>query len=209
MKYYIFLCFLAMLGWFAFRRSLADRKQAREDRRFWSREEEANATRRQDISQLPYIRLSLDELPLNVCSYDETLSRCDREVCALAEKQILNLTGFTNTDLKLKYGAPNLPILSECDENFTQLARLLQEWGNRLYELSYRNEAEQVLSSAVRFGSDIKGTYTLLASIYQENHNEAGFLQLKQYAKLLNSLQKEPILRALDAMDAYRDAFSL
>lgn len=209
MKFPIFTCFLIFLGWFTVKRMSADRKQEEQQKRFWDQEDAANATRRQDLSQLPYVQLPLDELPLDLCPQDETLARCDREIRALSEKKMLNLTGLSNTALKLKYGAPNLPLLTEYDNNFTELICLLQEWGSRLYELSYHKEAEYVLHAAVAFGSDIKGTYTLLGSIYLENQNQTGFAQLKQYAKLLRSLQKEPILQALDAMDTYREVISL
>lgn len=209
MKFPIFTCFLIFIIWFTIKRLSSDRKQAEEQKRFWDQEDAANATLRQDISQLPYLKLPLEEFPMGLCPEDATLSRCEQELTALSEKKILNLSGQTNTALKLKYGAPNLPILMEYDNHFTELVCLLQEWGSRLYELNYRKEAEQVLHAAVTYGSDIKGTYTLLGTICLENHNQTGFEQLKQYAKLLRSLQKEPILKALDGMDIYRDAISV
>lgn len=209
MAFPIFTCFLIFIIWFTIKRKSADLKDEAVQKRFWDQEDEANSTRRQDISQLPYLRLSLEELPLGLCPEDATLTRCEQDIQALADKKILNLSGQTNTALKLKYGAPNLPLLTEYDNNFTELVCLLQEWGSRLYDLGYRKEAEHVLYTAVAFGSDIKGTYTLLATIYLENKNQAGFTQLKQYAKLLRSLQKEPILKALDARDIYRDAISI
>lgn len=208
MKFPIFTCFLIFIIWYTIKRLSVDRKQEEEQKRFWEQEELANATRRQDISQLPYLQLPLEDLPFGRCPEDAALTRCEEELAALSKEKILNLSGQTNTALKLKYGAPNLPLLMEYDEHFTQLVCLLQEWGSRLYELNYRKEAEQVLHTAVAFGSDIKGTYTLLGTICLENKNQTGFAQLKQYAKLLRSLQKEPILKALDSMDLYRDVIS-
>lgn len=209
MKFPIFTCFILLLIWFALRRTAASRKDAKIQDAFWEQEDAANATRRQDISQLPYVRLSLEDFPLQLHLEDATLARCAREFQALSEKKMLNLAGMSNTALKLKYGAPNLPLLMEYDNNFTELICLMQEWGNRLYELSCRKEAEQVLHAAVALGSDIKATFTLLASIYLENRNHTGFEHLKQYAKLLRSLQKEPILHALDAMDTCREVISV
>lgn len=208
MKFPIFTGFIVILLWITFRRMAADRKDAKEQKKFWDQEDAANATRRQDISQLPYVRLVPEDFPLDLGSEDAVLSDCHRQFLALTDKKMLNLTGMSNTTLKLKYGAPNLPALTEYDNNFTELICLLQEWGNRLHELSYRKEAEAVLHTAVTLGSDIKGTFTLLASIYLENKNYTGFEHLKQYAKLLRSLQKEPILKALDAMDTYREVIS-
>ena len=44
---------------------------------------------------------------------------------ALKEKKILNLSGFTNTDLKLEYGVGNLTELTDYDNNYVTLSRSL------------------------------------------------------------------------------------
>ena len=39
---------------------------------------------------------------------------------------ILNLSGKTNTDLKMEYGPANLPFLTECDNNFINFCHIFK-----------------------------------------------------------------------------------
>ena len=126
------------------------------------------------------------------------LKQCESQILALKEKKILNLTGISNTDLKLKYGPANLPELTQYDQNFTLLARTLNTWGQRLHELSYNEEAVAVLSFAVSIKSDIRATWQLLAQLYAESGSTAKIQEMKLSAASLNSLTKDPILAMLD-----------
>ena len=127
------------------------------------------------------------------------MSRLEQELSKLAETSILNLNGITNTDLKLHYGLANLDFLSECDENYTEMIRLLQDYGKRLFELSHHNDAETVLRYAVDSGSDICATYTLLADIYLAENAVAKLSSLIETAKNLNSARKDTILEKLNS----------
>ena len=112
----------------------------------------------------------------------------------LKDKKILNLTGKTNTDLKLEYGAANLTYLSECDENYTTLSRTLNTYSARLYELGYESEARKVLEFAVETGSDSLSMYRLLADIYS-GRNEADSLEYLLFkANQLDSMLKKTIV---------------
>ncbi len=197
---YILPFFLLFLIWISYSKARTQRKELEQEAAFWQKEEEANATRRKDISLLDYVRIPLDQLPIGIRPQDETLADCEAQILALADEKILNLTGKTNTEIKLAYGAANLPFLDECDQRFTNLARTMQRWGARLYELSLTQEAKCVLAFAVSWGSDIKGSYVLLGRIYREERNEAALEDLKARAGSLHSLMKEPILKALSEL---------
>jgi hypothetical protein len=186
---------MALIGYF---RSRSNKRQENADETFWETEANANLTRRQDITTLPYIRIPMQDLPLGNHPDDDALSRIEAEVQALSKKDLLNLTGKTNTDLKLAYGAPNLPSLMDSEHNFTMLLRLYQEWASRLYELSYLSEATQVLEQAIYSGSDIKGSYELLVRIYKETGQESKIPALKTYADQLNTLMKKSILALIE-----------
>lgn len=190
----IFLLFLALL---TYNRVRIEKKERAARQEFWQREEEANSVRRKDISSLPYIIIPIHELPFGIRPEDEILSQCETDLHVLAQEKILNLTGRSNTDLKLAYGAPNLSLLTQYDQNFTQLVRTMQRWGLRLHELSLDDEAEQVLALSVKWGSDIKATYLLLAQLYQASGRSGAIQSLAEQASRLNTLMKEPILAAL------------
>lgn len=193
-----------LIGWtiifmavVSYKRFKANRlNQAAEDS-FWNRENAANSTRRKDISNLNYVDFSSAALPFALFE-DDLLKQCESQILALKEKKILNLTGISNTDLKLKYGPANLPELTQYDQNFTLLARTLNTWGQRLHELSYNEEAVAVLSFAVSIKSDIRATWQLLAQLYAESGSTAKIQEMKLSAASLNSLTKDPILAMLD-----------
>lgn len=190
-----FIIFLIILTYFL-RKNTRQEQEIQEQ--FWEKERKANAARKRDIKDLPYLTIPLETFPLGKYS-DSELSRLEQELSKLAETSILNLNGITNTDLKLNYGLANLDFLSECDENYTEMIRLLQDYGKRLFELSHQNDAETVLRYAVDSGSDICATYTLLADIYLAKDAMNKLSSLMETAKNLNSARKDTILEKLNS----------
>ncbi len=198
-SYYIFIGWtLIFIVVVSYKRFKANRQNQDAENRFWKRENDANNTRKQDISGLGYIGFSGVSLPFALFD-DDLLKECEAQILALKDKKILNLTGLSNTDLKMMYGPANLPFLTQCDQNFTLLARTLNTWGKRLHELSYDQEAICVLAFAASIGSDIKASWTLLAELYAASGNIAEIQNLKTSAASLNSLMREPILAMLDS----------
>jgi len=133
---------------------------------FWEKEKDSNVIKRMDISSLDYITIPFDRLPL-ADHIDTTINSYRNTVLKLADKKIVNLTGLSNTELKYKYGTPNLTILSEYDNNYTVLVSFLQKWAERLYEQGFESEALPLLEFAISCGSDVSSSYILLASIYK------------------------------------------
>ena len=128
----------------------------------------------------------------------EELASAELELCKLSHSKILNLTGISNTELRLTYGTANLDLLTSYDQNFTVLIRTLQKWGTLLSSAGKREDAITVLSYAVSVGSDIAGTYALLARLYKEQGALSEIENLKASAEQLTTLMKPSILRDLD-----------
>ena len=85
---------------------------------------------------------------------------------ALKEKKILNLSGFTNTDLKLEYGVGNLTELTDYDNNYVTLSRSLARIAELLTEQGLKKEAAAFLEFGIATHTDIGKNYTLLAGYY-------------------------------------------
>ena len=188
--------FILFLIWFTARMHVQKKKEKNFNADFWKREAEANAVRRKPLDQLHYITIPLSGLPLND-SGSEKIRECIRTIRVLSDQRIVNLNGISNTDLKLTYGAPNLPLLSEYDENFTLLISTLQKWASLLYDAGQTAEAQAVLEFAVSAGSDISGSYKLLASIYRDHQEEQKIQDLIRSASELSSPMKDIIVRTL------------
>lgn len=178
------------------RMAYTSQKVEKEKQAFIKREQEANQTRKQDISSLNYIKIPLDTLPMN--HTDEALIRFQDRILALSKEQILNLSGFSNTDLKLKYGVANINFLSKCDSNYTQLVNTLYKWASRLYELNLKSDAKAVLEYGIQCNTDISKHYTLLAIIYREENAFEKIDELSEKAGHLSTLMKESILSSLN-----------
>ncbi len=186
----IFVVFLLILHHFL-RKNTRDQQAVEEN--FWNRERQANAARKKDISGLDYITPPLDRLPLNLNTETE------RQLVSLSQEKILNLTGYTNTDLKLEYGPANLETLSQCDANFTELVRLLTAYSQELIDAGQTQEARTLLEFGVSVQADSGVLYTRLADIYQASGETEKIRRLIDSANELRSISKDGIIEKLTA----------
>jgi tetratricopeptide (TPR) repeat protein len=158
---------------------------------FWKREQEANFTRRKDISDLDYLTIPLDKIPQNLHTEAEDT------LVALSSCQMLNLTGKTNTDLKLAYGVANLDALSAYDENFTKFVRTVPVYAQELLDAGQPDAAKDLLELAVSYHADASSIYTMLAELYRESGQTQSIQSLVDSAQEIDSLGKDIILEKL------------
>lgn len=187
---------LIILSLFSLFRNRSQRAMDQKQEEFWEKEQRANQTRRQDISSLDYVKIPLDTFPIGQFD-DEKLASLENTLRDLSGRTILNLSGISNTDLKLKYGAANLPALSEYDANFTTFARTVTAYGERLSSLGHWQEAITVLECGVSCKTDVSKNYTLLGSLYREHGQQDKLHQLTETVRGTDMMLKESILRQL------------
>ena len=161
------------------------------------REHQANLVRRKDISNLPYISIPFEDFSIGAFS-DEKLAETERALESFRDIKILNLTGQTNTDLKMQYGPANLPALIEYDQNFTDMLHALTDYSNRLIELGHMDASIPVLEFCIENGSDVTSHYITLANYYKAGDQSEKLNMLHDKAASLNSLTKTSILQKLD-----------
>ena len=161
----IFIIIVILAFLFRHNVSRVFKRDAEREEAFWERETEANNVRKKPLDDLHYITIPINSLPF-FSGIDEKLENFQEEIKKLQAEPIVNLSGITNTDLKLKYGAANLPILTKYDQNFIILARTLYQWGTRLHELSYYKEAIQFLEFGIYCKTDVRGQYIILGKLY-------------------------------------------
>lgn len=189
--------------------SISLRKQAKlqkqKDQDFWIRENRANFVRRKPLDGLKYVRIPLETFPTHLLNENETVLECINTLEALTSQKIVNLTGWSNTDLKLEYGTSNINVLTEYDQNYTILVRTLQKWADLLLEAGCRKEAAGLMEFAVSTNTDISRTYYLLAEYYASlgRYNEID--RLRETAKTLRSANRDVIVKHLQ--ESYPDVF--
>lgn len=196
-----FMIFVVFLLWLQYEIKKHSRYDDKKQKEYWAREREANSTRKKSMDDLVFITLPLETFPMDIMTEDEKIVEYHETIRHLSKEKIVNLTGISNTDLKLKYGVANLPVLSQYDQCYTHLARTLQLWAAHLYENGYEEECTTLLEFAVNTNTDVSGTYRLLAHIYVKNGSKDKLDWLKTKTDSINSAMKKPIDRMLKEFD--------
>jgi len=187
MKFPVFASFIIFCIWLGYELHKRRNLDEKSNQSFWEREAAANRTRRKSLDSLDYIQIPFDTLPMDILCRDPAVAEYHETLRSLSESPIVNFTGISNTDLKLKYGAPNIDLLSRYDQSYTVLVRTLQKWGETLCQNGYADAACRVLEFAVSTRTDISATYKLLSAIYLENGQPEKIRELIPVAENLNS----------------------
>lgn len=181
--------------------SKSNKTAAVQQQKYWQREMAANNTRRKPLDDLHYIKLPMEIFPMDLLPDVPKVNDYRQIILSLSECPIVNFTGISNTDLKLRYGAPNIELLTSYDQNYTLLVRTVQQWAQALYDAGYMAEACQLLEFAVSTETDVSGTYRLLCEIYHKQGTPDKIAGLLPIAESLNSAMKKPIVRILEEAD--------
>ena len=203
MKFPFFASFVVIAIFFNISMRRVARKEEAREEDFWQKERRANNVRRKSLENLEYISVPTDALPFGTAGDNDALKDAESKVLELKEEKIVNLTGISNTDLKLEYGTANITELTRFDQNYTSLVCALQEWGKALYDSARYEDAAKVLEFAVGTRSDITATYRILIDMYKtklglnEDEITKKLEGLIPIAKNLNSLSKNTILSML------------
>lgn len=176
-------------------------------RSFFEKERRANTTRPRPLDDLPFIKVPVDSIPSPENAVNERCASLTQEIKLLSERKIVNLTGISNTDLKLSYGAANLPILSEYDQNFTSLCKAIFDLGCEYKNAGHPDEAISVFNVGISVGTDISGNYTTLAEMYAEKGLYVEIQRLINCAGNMRSLTKNSTIAKLqNILDSHTSA---
>lgn len=186
---------------FAITISYTIKKQARRkntsEADFWNRESQANSVRRKSLDGLRYVSIPLEKFPTHLLNEDPEVMDCINIIESLTAQKIVNLTGWSNTDLKLEYGTANITALSEYDQNYTLLVRTLQKWADALLEAGYGPQAAVLMEFAVSTRTDVSRTYYQLADYWISKGEAFRLEDLIRAAEDLRSSNRDSILRHL------------
>ena len=198
MKFPFFASFIVFCIWLGYEIRKHRNKQEKAERDFWEKEAAANNTRRKSLDSLEYIHIPFDTLPMNTMREDPVVADYHQTLRELSASPIVNLTGISNTDLKLQYGAPNIDLLSKYDQCYTTLVRTLQDLAETLYKNGHLKDACTVLEFAVSTRTDISASYKLLIQLYKQLGTSDKIRDLLPIAETLNSGMKNHILSLIN-----------
>ncbi len=190
--------FMIFIIWLSFRLSKVKHSMADKEEAFWDKELKANSTPKKDIDNLNYITIPLEKFPSDFTSDAELLDIVDK-LNVLSSERILNITGISNTDIKLSYGVGNFDKVSKYGDNFDTLTVLINQYAKKALELNREDIALPVLEFAIGIKTDISESYTLLADIYKENEKKEKLEYLIEQVNTSNLLLKQSILNQINA----------
>ena len=197
-----FLLFLVLL---AIRLNYLKAKRQQQEDEFLAKEREAKITPAKDISNLRYITIPIEKFPLNF-SNDEKVIEIETQLKELSTHKLLNLSGVSNTDLKLTYGTSNFETMSQIGEDFDKACILLNSYAKALVEAGMENDAVNVLEFAIGIGTDISESYIMLSDCYKKRSQTEKLSFLRERILNSNLLLKNSILNKID--DSTEEDFS-
>lgn len=145
--------FLIFLIWFTYERRKADRQSVYSDETFWEHEKRASHTPTANIENLDYITLDTSVIPAPREDDPTELTEALEGILSLKDCRMLDLSAYTNTDLKLKYGTFNFTVLAKADADFSALIEGCDKAGDILAELNRYDEAYRL----VKYAADLSG----------------------------------------------------
>lgn len=198
----IFIVFVLLL---ALRFSTVKKKTNEKYNTFWNNEAAANNVPAVDLSTLSYIKVPISRFPFNKWEDDE-IQMMEAQIQELSEKRILNLTGKTNTDLKMTYGTANLDAMTEIGENFNTLIVLLVDYAKALMQKDDFEEAAKILEYGASIGSDISSNYMLLGDCYVALHRVSKIPVIRQQVESMHLMLEHKITSYLDELASNNQA---
>ncbi len=187
----IFIVFCIVLAYYIKKNDAAQEKVMSD---YWEKELKSNAVRKKDISKLNYITIPLEKIP------QKLHTSAENTLFSFADKPMLNLSGISNTDLKLEYGTANLELLSEYDINFTDMLAILPVYTQELLEAEDTATARMLLEFAIDCNADSRIVYQQLSTIYTEANEPDKILWLLKCSEELPPMTKQIIQNDLHTL---------
>ena len=164
---------------------------------FWENESMANSVRKKQLEASDFVTFPFDKLPTEESFAPEPVPESLPILRSLSDQKMINLNGISNTEVKKRFGAANITILTEYDGNYELFVKNIYLLCQYLYDIGRKEEALMLSEETILTGTDSLLHYKLIIQIYQEQGNTAGISWLREKAQSLHSITKGAILRAL------------
>lgn len=190
------VCFLIFIGWLLYEQRKSRKVAEQESKDFWAREQEANQTRKKDISNLPLLHVSEEEIPVADTDNNSVLYYVG-QVKEIIKNPMMDFSDYTNTDLKLAYGVGNFKTISEYDETFHEFLIALGSLARSYEKADLLDYAIRTYLLAIRYGTRQVADYEALARIYLRKDQPEKIQELLDMIKSSDFPHKDNLETAL------------
>jgi len=197
MNLFIFASFTVFGIWLTFQLRKSRNLNEKAESDFWENERMANSVRKKQLEASDFVTFPFDKLPTEESFAPDPVPDSLPILLSLADQKMINLNGISNTEVKKRFGAANITILTEYDGNYELFVKNIYLLCQYLYDIGRKDEALLLSEETILTGTDSLSHYKLIIQIYQEQGNAAGISWLTEKAQELHSITKGAILRAL------------
>ena len=166
MKIPVFGLVMIFVIWLTYELKKHTKEEVKTRKDFWERERKAGFVPRKSTNDIHYITVTEQFLPDDRGSEDSELYAVCSRILQFKDKPVADLSEYSNTELKEKYGTANFTKLSEADGNFTFLVPYFGDLCRLLYEDGRLAEAEKTALFFVENGIYTYQIVTILGEIY-------------------------------------------
>lgn len=199
MKTFIFtLILLVFLAWLKYKLAKTNQSTNSIRKEFWDKESQANSTLNKDLNEIQFINIPMNKLSVITISNKES-EYYYNIIQDLSKEKIARFSDYSNTELKLKYGAGNYYKLSKYDSNYILLITNLHKLAKVLFIDELYLEAQTVLEVSIKYcHSDICHSFVLLAEIYLILYDNSIITELITFVNQCSYKNKESIIESLN-----------
>ena len=166
MKIPVFGLVMIFVIWLAYELKKHTREENQTRKDFWERERQSGFIPRKSTNDIHYITITEQFLPEDRGTEDSELFAVCSRILQFKGKPVADLSEYSNTELKEKYGTANFTSLSEADSNFTFLVPYFGDLCRLLYADGRLAEAERAALFFTENGIYTYQIVTVLGEIY-------------------------------------------
>ena len=166
MKIPVFGLVMIFVIWLSYELKKHTKQEVKTRKAFWERERQSGFVPRKSTNDIHYITVTEQFLPDDRGSEESELYTVCSRILQFKDKPVADLSEYSNTELKEKYGTANFTKLSEADGNFTFLVPYFGDLCRLLYEDGRLAEAEKAALFFVENGIYTYQIVTILGEIY-------------------------------------------
>lgn len=157
---------------------------------FLIEEHRANFITKKNLPNELLLHIDSDQIPPNTSTECEGLFQ---QVVRQSTLPMVNLSQYTNLQLKQTFGVNHLDTLIQYEQNYISFLQTLTAYGIALHNAGYIQDSIQSLEYCLNFGCDLNKCYLYLIKNYGIINNKASLMKLKEHLKVHPPLGKELI----------------
>lgn len=162
----VFITFCLVLF---FRYKYLDEKREKQEDEFFTKEQLARTTVGK-IQDSDYEVIPLSKFPFNLCE-DPSMIEMEEKIKDLSNEKLLNLTGISNTDVRLRFGVNHFEEATLAGEKYDELMGLLVNYATSLDDHGFSIESGLMLEHLIEMDCDIKSAWIALGKFYASTSN--------------------------------------